>query len=305
MFLKFGGYKLFKTYFKMGLLPCITLELILILFGKERSKASASVRSKVENILRVEFAPVINNFKKTYGCQSFSHHRSNKVWFMWLQGLNNAPVVVKMCYRNLVKYVTDKDIILLTEDNYTQYVSLPTFIQKKWQIGEIPPASYTDLIRLELLIKYGGTWCDATLLCLGPDYPKEIFNSDFFYFQYENYRLASWFLTSQTNSKIMMILRDTLYEYWQRYNCLVDYSMIHLFFNMMINDYKKELSGMPIYYAKYPRYLSMNELFGEKYDAKIIEKIKGNGGFVKISYRYDARKMAPDSFYSTLVREYA
>ena len=39
---------------------------------------------------------------------------------------------------------------------------------------------FSDLLRLELLIKYGGTWVDASVLIT--NYTKESFNKDLFFF---------------------------------------------------------------------------------------------------------------------------
>ena len=44
---------------------------------------------------------------------------------------------------------------------------MPEYIVKKWEKGRIPAALFSDLLRLELLIKYGGTWIDSTVLCTG------------------------------------------------------------------------------------------------------------------------------------------
>ena len=38
---------------------------------------------------------------------------------------------------------------------------------EKWEKGRIPAAMFSDLLRVELLIKYGGTWIDSTVLCTG------------------------------------------------------------------------------------------------------------------------------------------
>jgi len=46
-------------------------------------------------------------------------------------------------------------------------VELPGYIVEKWEKGRIPAAMFSDLLRVELLIKYGGTWIDSTVFCTG------------------------------------------------------------------------------------------------------------------------------------------
>lgn len=43
-------------------------------------------------------------------------------------------------------------------------MKLPDYIVKKWEKGRIPADLFSDLLRLELLIRYGGTWIDSTVL---------------------------------------------------------------------------------------------------------------------------------------------
>lgn len=77
----------------------------------------------------------------------------------------------------------------------------------------------TDLLRLKLLINYGGLWLDATVLCTGKasDY---FFSSDLFFFQclkhgrdgHASY-ISSWFMSAKTNNKILIAIRELCYEY--------------------------------------------------------------------------------------------
>lgn len=79
--------------------------------------------------------------------------------------MNGAPILVKRCYESVKSQFPDKDIILLDETNFVQYVKMPDYIIDKWKSGIIAPAHFTDLLRLALLIERGGCWIDATVLC--------------------------------------------------------------------------------------------------------------------------------------------
>lgn len=65
----------------------------------------------------------------------------------------------------------DKEVILISYDNLEEYVHFPDYILEKWKKGQITNTHMTDLLRLELLIKYGGMWLDATVYCSSPNIP--------------------------------------------------------------------------------------------------------------------------------------
>ena len=59
------------------------------------------------------------------------------------------------------------EVIVIDEKNWREYIDLPDYIIRRRERKQIPPAHFTDLLRLELLIRYGGTWIDSTVLCTG------------------------------------------------------------------------------------------------------------------------------------------
>ena len=86
--------------------------------------------------------------------------RRDTIWWCWLQGLDQAPEIVRRCYDSLGKL--GREIIILEDSNIAEYVQLPECITEKYHKGIISRTHYTDLIRLELLTVMGGTWIDAT-----------------------------------------------------------------------------------------------------------------------------------------------
>ena len=86
-----------------------------------------------------------------------------RIWFCWLQGLEQAPPLVKLCYEALGQKLPDREIVVIDAKNVFDYITLPEEIVEKWKRGIIGPAHFSDLIRLELLVRYGGYWIDATV----------------------------------------------------------------------------------------------------------------------------------------------
>lgn len=54
------------------------------------------------------------------------------IWICWLQGMDNAPIIVRKCYESIKRNVPDAfDIKVITEKTIDDYVSFPSFIYEK------------------------------------------------------------------------------------------------------------------------------------------------------------------------------
>ena len=162
---KQGGLNLLKQYWQGGAFFTAAAEFILL--GKEKKALEIlrlSAQYKIKKNLERKYKKEINEFQSTYK-DEFKHDLSNKVWVCWFQGMDQAPELVKKCFESLQRNLTDREIILITSDNMCNYVQFPDFILDKWKNGKITHTHMTDLLRLELLVKYGGMWVDATVLC--------------------------------------------------------------------------------------------------------------------------------------------
>lgn len=213
-----------------------------------------------------------------------------KIWFCWLQGIENAPMLVKSCYESLKKHLVDYEIIVITADNLNNYIELPDYIINKWKRGIISNTHFSDVLRLSLLAKWGGTWIDSTVLCTGV-MPKYIEDSDFFVFSNEfrndkSIRLSSWFIHSVANHQIISQTRELLYKYWEKENKLCHYFLMHMFMTMVMNENEDLLIDMPFISNINPHTLQFKYLFKTQ-NAKDIELVKSLSTFHKLSYKFD------------------
>lgn len=182
---KQGGIELIKQYAKGGALFTAIGEFVLL--GKSRTALEIlrlSATLKIKQKLQRKYKGVLEQFDREYD-ESVKHEKSDKVWVCWFQGMDRAPHLVRACYRSLRENLPDKEIILITSENMSDYVTFPDYIIEKWEKGQITHTHMTDLLRLELLIQYGGTWVDATVLCTSKQeqIPDWYFNSNLFFFQ--------------------------------------------------------------------------------------------------------------------------
>ena len=295
-----------RAYYHMGLLSVAVRQFILVLFRKKSlSQADSVLRGHVSPMLREEFFPFMRHQEKYYSTKSLSHCHSNIVWFFWMQGLEEAPDVVKACLESLKKNLADREIRVLNRSNICDYVSLPDYIITKHDKKIISHAKFSDLLRLELLIKYGGTWIDSTVYCSDAHCPRELLDSDLFVFQQIRKGtmafggLSNWFISSCTNNVILLILRDMLYEYWKRYDCDVNYFIFHLFFCMIAEYHQEEIANMPKQSNRYP--LALGSRLAERYDAAWYEKLCSYTSFHKLTYKLSRKALCHGTYYDVLV----
>lgn len=305
LFKKVGGGNVLKQYLRAHVFLFAMVQTLLQGFSKKGLEiVRLSVNNKILCKLRKKYRRFIADFKAAD--HNAPRCRSNKVWVCWLQGLEQAPALVQQCYRSLQKNLPDREIVLLTEENYRNYVTLPDYICRKAEAGIIPKAQFSDLLRLELLIRHGGTWIDSTVLCTGGEIPAYMLESDLFMFQTLKPGLdghptavSNWFMTACTNHPILQLTQALLYAYWEKKNVLVDYFIFHLFFQLAVEAYPEEWNKVVPFSNAVPHILLLR-LF-TAYEPEVWESIKKMTPFHKLTYKFEnSQVQLPDTYYQKL-----
>ena len=151
----------------------------------------------------------------------------------------------------------------------------------------------TDLLRLELLIRYGGMWLDATVFCSRernsiPDY---YFDSDLFMYQSlkpgrdgHSHVTSSWLMSAKTNNKLLMAVRYLCYEYWRQNTKMIDYFLLHDFISIVLEYYPEDWKKIIPSDNATPHILALR-LF-DQYDDNMWRHIKDQTPFHKMSYKF-------------------
>ena len=308
---QFGGHCLVWQYAKLGVLPVVVKGVLKCVKKRQSFKSIyPEVLKRVEPKLIAKYGSRVQKLKGS----GLEHGHPTVIWWCWLQGKEQAPPVVQACYTSLKKNLPEYEVRAIDSDNWKEYIELPDYIVKKWLKKQIPPALFSDLLRLQLLIKYGGTWIDSTVLCTGVKGAKvqefnNYLNTDLFLFQYspegtiKDISISNWFISACSNNEVLMSLRDLLFAYWNDYNCTLDYYIFHLFFSMVAKEYPEQIATMPYGY-------SINSLvllhhWHETYDSQKWEKLTNNVGFHKLAFRIDREIIDnKDNYYNKIIEEY-
>ena len=139
------------------------------------------------------------------------------IWMLWLQGWDEAPDIVQACLKTWEAHNPDWMIHALSAPDFYDYVDAATLSSI---IGgkHMPPEALSDLVRIELLQRYGGVWIDSTVYCLKPldSWLPEKLRSGFFAFAKPgpDRMLSSWFLAASKGNYIVEEWRRRAIEYW-------------------------------------------------------------------------------------------
>ncbi len=304
LFEKAGGKKVLKQYLLTGMWWRGLLQLMaagISVKGLEifRHTANLRVYLYIKKRYWKEFDRI--DSKKFEGKREYC----NKVWVCWFQGMEQAPLLVRHCYEQMKRNLKNEEIVLITGENMDSYVQFPDYIMQKYRRGGITRTHLTDLLRLELLTRYGGTWIDSTVLCTG-ELPDYVTRSDLFFFRTlkpgldgHAIGLSSWFMFAKSNSRLLVAVRELMYNYWRDNDHLIEYFLLHVFLQMAMEKYPEEIAAMPKHCNSTPHILQL-QLF-ESYDDFLFRDICAQTFIHKLSYKFSQEKMEKSGTYFDVV----
>ncbi|MFI6428159.1 capsular polysaccharide synthesis protein [Promicromonospora sp. NPDC050880] len=166
------------------------------------------------------------------GARQVVEDRSDTVWTYWAQGFDQAPDVVRMCRSTMARHLT-RPVVELDDDNVGSFVTLPDDIDAL----VTDRTARSDLLRLELLARYGGTWLDATCYLRG-DAGAELADharpTGFFAPAKERTSIGTWSITAQPGHYLVTMTLEALYAYWRKDGKLPHYFTFHHLFEALV-----------------------------------------------------------------------
>lgn len=305
---QFGGMRLFRGYARYGVAGLALRNGIKVLLHRKSAReASAAMTMAIVPKLRKRYGSEIRMWAAERDNNEWRNNKPvKKVWIYWMQGFEQAPIVVKRCVESVKRHLPEYEITLLSKEKLNQYVTFPEHIERKYKKGFIPEANYSDMIRLELLTKYGGTWLDATVMMTGSDFPRAMMESDLFVFQNRDNTgrfvgLSSWMITAVAGHPILEIVKDAMYAYWEDHNALMEYYLFHLFFMMAVEQHPEYMEDIERHSNRIPHMLQRR--LADKYDGTWMDELKNHAWFHKLTYRIPKEALAEGTFYDILIEK--
>lgn len=264
--------------------------------------------------LRKNFPHVLEQYKNIS-----SQHRiisdtsASTVWSMWLDGEENAPEIVRLCFSCIRKNCGNHPFKIITRENLREYISLPGYIYDRLRSGGMKTAHFSDVVRMSLLSEYGGLWLDSTIFTASK-IPEEIFASDYYTVRHSlnksdrNVAMQRWTTYLQAARKDNILCRfvlDMMLEYWKMHETFIDYVMMDYFFALAYEDLpecRKILDSVPVSNNSIE---DMRPLLGSKYDAEIYDELTRETKFFKLTYKQKFPKniAGHETFYGHIMQK--
>lgn len=186
------------------------------------------------------------------------------LYLYWNSDFKNCPEIIKNCLESWKKHNYTWNIFEISNENIFNYIDFSDIID--FEKKKITVISLSDIIRLKLLKKYGGLWCDATTFCCMPldDWLENNIQNDFFIFKnYYSYNLliSSFFIYSKKNSYIINKWHDAIINYINNSNIMGDFDNIEILES-------KEIWRIEKYNVNH--YFCLNYLFEDLYETNEI-----------------------------------
>ena len=266
---------------------------------------------KRHNVTRGFLEKEFYEFIISYEFNTCNQKNSKIIWTLWMQGYENAPELVKSTIDSIRKFaeLNNFQFILLEENTIEKYIVFPKLIKEKMDLGVIDYTKISDILRVSLLAKYGGTWVDATI------YMKEEFDSSLLLQNYytiktggiedyspniSNNRWKGFFLSG--NSSLFNFTRDFFFEYYSRYDIAVDYLLIDYIFDIAYKYDEKIKNQMLELEKSNPNLFWLESHLGDEFDQKVWDNITETTKVFKTTYKLSEEiKSNKNNFYSKLI----
>lgn len=225
--------------------------------------------NKQENILKAEASPI---------------------WVFWWQGKEDMPDIIRLCHKSKIRCAGKHPVILLTKDNLHEYVYFPEYVWNQFENGQLCIQHLADMIRVQLIQKYGGIWLDASVYCIH-SIPEEVFEMEIFSLRGkkdEQYvsecRWTTWAIGGQKDNILCTFLNDFFLEYCKRGKPFIDYYMFDCAIAVGYNNFLQLKSAIDQLKIAENSYYWLNEHLKEDADS-VKKELAIQNIFQKISWK--------------------
>lgn len=211
------------------------------------------------------------------------------IWVCWFQGMENAPDIVKACYRSLCRNA-DRPVILITEQNFQEYASFPSYLLDKYRREVFSRTHFSDILRTAILYQNGGIWIDSTML-LTDIIPSYIWRLKRFVFTFQpevpTCQIASsQFIRAHAGDVVLGRTLRGLYGMWHTRKSLKDYFIYHYIFAAAVRmspETEAEFRCMPIRFSESNHI--MQRFWLDTFDPDMWEWLKSRSFVHKLTYK--------------------
>lgn len=241
-------------------------------------------RETIYNYLMKKYARFIEDYKNK---EVLVGENTKKIWCLWWQGIDNAPLIVKKCIESIKKNKGDYEFVLITKDNYMDYVDIDKDIIDKLNNKIISITHFSDILRGRLLSIHGGIWVDATMYFsenVFKEFDNKIFNSCSNNIDDSKPDYTGFFMGGKPN-KLFSFLYDFLILYNKEYNRLINYFLIDYIILIAYRNFDECHDYIESVTIKNKDIFKLPKMFNQVYNEKEYNKLCKDAKFFKLTYK--------------------
>ena len=281
-------------------------------------KESPAVRNRLVRKHEI----LVKYFEKRYGrfAEEYDFHAplpaidpafEGKIWMCWWQGLDQAPEIVKRCVESIKRNAGDREVIIITDENYEHYADIPQWVKEKRRAGIITRTHLSDLLRFILLAQYGGLWLDSTFFCTS-SLEDTVFSPslwsikrpDYFHASVAQGYFANYSFACHSDERwVFAAIRDFILEYWRTNDSMVDYLFVDYLIVLAIRHnatMKETFAAIP---SNNPDCDELFKVLEQIYDERIWDRINVDTSLFKLTWKrsFPVAVNGHQTFYGKLI----
>ncbi len=222
------------------------------------------------------------------------------IWICWWQGEKKMPDLIRICFESVKRNLPDQNVVLrlITLENCMDYVTFTETIIRKFNEGKITYSQLSDILRAELLFRYGGMWINASYYAAVP-IPPYIFEQTAFTLKLTETAACSdltqgkwtrdlWYTVK--GKKLFQFLMESLWYYWETEDSVLDPDFIDYIIAVAMDnfsDVKTELTECG--FSSENAFL-LHNMMNRKYTKERAEQIHKEFTFYKLNWKADYRE---------------
>lgn len=240
----------------------------------------------------------ISQTNKKQRNKKFEFYDKIPIWVCWIQGEEEMPELVHVCYKRLKTMApAPADVVLITKENINNYINLNSGIIKKYENKELSQTNFADFIRVKLLSIYGGMWIDSTVYVssrISADLLNKTFYSqktcDKFYVNRYATRSkwASWFMICSEHSLLFEFCEMMMERYYLKSKGIIDYYIIDYFILIAYHNFPEVKRVIDNVERNNIYAFELVKILNKPYDDITMNDILSKNQFNKLSHKVPA-----------------
>lgn len=271
-------------------------------FYRQAEKKHAFIIKSLEH----DFASIIDKYRNVPEPEAYIPNET--IWTLWWQGVEAAPPLVKACIRQMQEQ--GRKVIIITKDNYSEYVTVPEYILDKQRKGYMSLAHLSDVIRYTLLTMYGGLWLDSTIFIAGP-IPERAFKDRLFtlhtryaknpYVQHNLYHI--FVFGTCRKEKLVSFITEMFHAYWKEKDTIIDYLMLDYLVMLAYRNFPDIRNEIDSLTYTSERLYDLVGMLNKPYQEEEFGKLKAECTFSKLNWhpKYKTEVKGIPTYYQKLI----